>query len=125
MRCKVFGVAGGHVGGEGVEAEDVEVVFEVVELDGTAKGIIFGAGYEVLVALAFTFGYGQDAVNYRLRKSLGEKKFRSDVGILDGIMQEGDHLFFICTAAQGNAHRVLKISASHLVALTCVLRHTY
>lgn len=123
MRCKILCEARCHIRRKAFETEDVEIVFEVVEFDDAPKRILLGANHKIFIAFAVSFGYGQNAVNYRLREPFGKKKSGSDVGVFDRIVQESDHLFFICTATHGNTHWMLKICAPHLVALPCVLRY--
>ena len=122
---EVFGKSGGHFGRNGVEAEDVEIVFEVVELYDAPERILGGTCYEIFIAFAIAFRHGEDAVDDELGEALVEEVFGGDVGIFYGVVKKCDHLFFVAMATHGHAHRVLEVGSASFVALAGVLGHAY
>ena len=122
---EVFGKSGGHFGRNGVEAEDVEIVFEVVELYDAPERILGGTCYEIFIAFAIAFRHGEDAVDDGLGEALVEEVFGGDVGIFYGVVKKCDHLFFVAMATHGHAHRVLEVGSASFVALAGVLGHAY
>lgn len=125
MGGEVFGKSGGHFGRNGVEAEDVEIVFEVVELYDASEGILCGTCDEIFIAFAIAFGHCEDAVDDELGEALVKEVIGGDVGVFYGVVKKCDHLFFVAMATHGHAHRVLEVGGACLVALAGVLGHAY
>lgn len=114
---EVFLEAGEVVGGEGGEAADVEVVFEVVDFDHAADGVLLGAEGKLFVCFAGAFGDGENGVDNFLGEALAEQGVRGDVGVFNGVVEQGHDGFGVGGAAGGHSLGVEVIGHAGLVGL--------
>ena len=113
-----------HVRRDFIETHYVEIIFKIVDFYDTTDWILFSTSDKIIIAFSVPFAYGENSVNDILREPFAQKILGSYICVLDSVMKHSNNLFIIRRATHSDAHRMLKVSAPNLVALTLMFAYT-